>query len=113
MNVNIPEAIYSQIPNIELDYWLDELDPCSFKVMCFLWRKSNGAQKNIDNISLKKIMEGTNLSKSNICKCLKDLENHGLIIKKINKNSLGSHDANTYVINLKNLLTKKEGGKHE
>ena len=94
----ICEANHTQIPNVVLDYGMNELDSFSFKILIFIYRMTNVHQKKIVEISLNKFMENTLMSKSTICKAIKNLEERKLIIKKMHENKFGGPDLNTYEV---------------
>ncbi len=89
---------FTQLPNIFCDYWMGVLTPAEFKVLICVARKTFGWSKTKDTISLRQIQSCTNLSKEGIIKCLKSLEEHGLI-NKIKSKTLDGDDApNQYEI---------------
>jgi replication protein O len=95
-NHRIVQPNYTQIPNIIFDHWMNHLDSSTFKLLLFICRKTLGWHKNKDCLSLKKLEEGTHLSKTTITRCIRELESFGLIKKELHKNKYGDQDPNTY-----------------
>lgn len=89
---------YTQVPNVIFDYWMNVLSPAEFKVILYLCRKTFGWHKTKDKISRGKIAKDTGLTKEGVRKCLKSLEDYGLVIKTSNLTESGDNDCNTYEV---------------
>lgn len=88
MNSLIPEEIkpfarqghFTTIDNAVLDIIMPSLSGSSWKILCFIIRKTIGYQKEVDGISYSQIKNGTGIgSYTTIKKSLDDLLNKGIV----------------------------------
>jgi hypothetical protein len=65
-------------PNFFLDKVMPVVLPSGWKVLCFLWRKTIGWDKDCDAVSLSQFVQGTGLKKDTVIKALAFWESVGL-----------------------------------
>ena len=59
--------------------WMPAVGPDAFCVWLFIWRKTYGFKKQTDAISEAQIVAGTGCSRSTVQRCVRILEQSGLI----------------------------------
>lgn len=71
---------YSPVHNDVLDILMPQLSPASWKVLCFILRKTVGWRKTSDAISYSQIMTGTGIGgRATVAKAIEELLGHGVI----------------------------------
>jgi len=78
-----------------------KLSPANFKVLLCICRQTYGWHREKTQLSLKKIIATTSLSRQGVINCLDFLLIKGLIIKTKNKAVNGGNAANHYEVSLK------------
>lgn len=90
LNMNI-KPNHTQIPNYYIDFLMAELSPPTWKVLCYIARRTFGFQKSTDRISLTQMQKGikkrdgtvldngTGLCRNSILKALSELEEKGVL----------------------------------
>ncbi len=74
---------FTQTPNILMDDWLPHLSHVELKVLMVIMRKTFGWQKVRDRISLSQLEKFTGSLRKAILKAVNDLQDKGLILKKV------------------------------
>jgi phage replication O-like protein O len=103
----------TQIPNEVFDTLLPQLSGGELKVLLYICRRTFGFRKDSDSISLTQISkgittkagkvldQGTGLSKRQVQRALRVLENRKVILVKRNVDETGLHEINTYRLNVR------------
>lgn len=93
-----PTKNYTPVHNAFFDVIMPDLKPTSFKVLCFIFRKTHGWHKAVDDISFSQIKTGTGIkSNHTVIAALKELSDKGHIITVIHEEQWQS---NSYAINI-------------
>ncbi len=93
-----PTKNYTPVHNAFFDVIMPDLKPTSFKVLCFVFRKTHGWHKAVDDISFSQIKTGTGIkSNHTVIAALKELSDKGHIITIIHEEQWQS---NSYAINI-------------
>lgn len=74
---------FTATPHEFYDKWLPDLDYAEVKVLLTIIRQTLGCDKNEDCISLSQLQEKTGLQKKHIITAVKNLQEKGIINKKI------------------------------
>lgn len=82
-NFQISSPNFTQMPNILFDEWLPLLGHAELLVLLVIYRKTFGYHKIKDKISLSQIQKISGLTRSNLSKAVKSLENKNLIKKTV------------------------------
>ncbi len=98
MNNSIVEPNHTQIPNVLFDYWMRYLSPSKFKVLLYFFRTPSRDFQ----ISLKELAEKIKISKMEVIRSIKLLEDLSLI--NVKRDITGRTFTNVYNLNLKNIL---------
>jgi len=104
---HIEEPNYTQVPNSIIDYWLTSGKLTSNAVLLLLifCRKIFGWHKTSEFLSISRLVELSGFSKPNVLKCLKSLEENGLIIR-INHKLGNEYECNEYKLNIGKPIEK-------
>lgn len=98
---------FTPVPNVFFDYWMTILSPAEFKILLCICRKTFGWHKDKDRISLRQIVNMTELNKSTVVKGIDKLIEFDLVLKTKFKDELDGSDApNQYEI----LVQENPGG---
>jgi phage replication O-like protein O len=103
----------TQIPNEVFDTLMPHLSGGELKVLLYICRRTFGFRKDRDSISLTQISkgittkagrvldQGTGLSKRQVQRALRVLENRKVILVERNVDETGLHEINTYRLNVR------------
>lgn len=106
---------FTQIHNFTLEVIMPDVRPSSWKVLCFILRKTYGWQKDADLISFSQIMKGTGIkNRTTIMAAIDELESKNyILVTRHNDNKT----PNTYALNKDYKVVQKsdqlEGGSTE
>ena len=102
---------YTKFNNYVIDHVMSNVSPNAWKVLCFVIRKTNGWQKEKDQISLNQIREGTGIGgKGTLSRAIGELERKGYI--KVVRSS-DKITSNTYSLGSAEIALPKGGGSTE
>lgn len=79
--MSLPKINHTQISNKFLDDWMPILNSGAVKCFLKISRQTIGWWKSSDSISVSQLQKGTGLSKQGVIDSLKELEEHGLIVR--------------------------------
>ena len=102
---------YTKLPNYVIDHILPNVSPNAWKVLCFILRKTNGWQKEEDQISFNQIREGTGIGgRTTLSLSIRELERKGYI--KVVRSS-DKITSNAYSLGSPEMGLPKGGGSPE
>jgi hypothetical protein len=93
-----PSKEFMLVSNSLIDDLMPILPATAFKIICLIYRKTKGWNKDTDKISFSQIMKGTGIkSTATVAKHLDILVNEGCIIRE---RMISTWEANNYSLNL-------------
>jgi hypothetical protein len=108
-------------PNFFLDKVMPIVSPSVWKVLCFLWRKTVGWDKQIDLLSLSQLTKGAGVCKDTVLRAVAFWEDVGLISRKARSGYRGTslyavnftYDPSLVLNNLERLVKNNDRSDHQ